>query len=99
LYLEAHPPLMKAPAADTDDIDEPSTAADATESEPVVADGSLTELTRAYVAATATRKGDVRWDLAEAVLAAARGLPELVSVAAPVPLTESFAADPAAATP
>jgi L,D-transpeptidase ErfK/SrfK len=98
LYLEAHPPLVKAPAADTEEIDEPSTA-DAKEPEPVVAEASLTDLTRAYVAATETRKGDVRWDLAEAVATAARGVPELVSVAVPVPVTESFAADPAAATP
>jgi hypothetical protein len=98
LYLEAHPPLAKAPAADTQEIDEPSSA-DTAEQEPVLAEGSLTELTRAYVAATESRTADVRWDLAETVLMAARGVPEFISVAVPVPVTESFAAEPESATP
>ena len=97
LYLEAHPQLAKAPPSDLE-IDEPSTA-DTAEPEPVLAEGSLTELTRAYVAATESRTADVRWDLAETVLMSARGVPEFISVAAPAPVIESFAADPATATP
>jgi L,D-transpeptidase ErfK/SrfK len=98
LYLEAHPHLAKAPPSDVEEIDEPS-AADTAEPEPVLAEGSLTELTRAYVAATESRTADVRWDLAETVLMEARGVPEFISVAVAVPVTETFAADPATATP
>jgi L,D-transpeptidase ErfK/SrfK len=98
LYLEAHPPLAKAPPADTQEIDEPSTA-DSAEPEPVLVEGSLTELTRAYVAATESRTTDVRWDLAETVLMAARGVPEFISAAVRVPATESFAAEPESGTP
>jgi L,D-transpeptidase ErfK/SrfK len=97
LYLEAHPHLAKSAPADSEEIDEPSTA-DTAETEPVIVEGSLTELTRAYVAATESRTADVRWDLAETVLMSARGVPEFISVAAPVSITESFAADPGTAT-
>jgi L,D-transpeptidase ErfK/SrfK len=98
LYLEAHPPLAKAPPADTLEIDEPSTTDTAT-AEPVLAEGSLTELTRAYVAATESRTADVRWDLAETVLMAARGVPEFISVVARAPAADSFAAEPERANP
>ena len=37
-------------------------------------EGSLTEFTRAYVAATQTRRADMRWDLAETVIQSARGI-------------------------
>jgi L,D-transpeptidase ErfK/SrfK len=97
LYLEAHPPLAQNPVSETDEVDEPSTA-DTAETEPVLAEGALTELTRAYVAATQSRTADVRWDLAETVLQSARGLPEFISVATQVAVSESFAADPATAT-
>ena len=40
LYLEAHPPLAKSPAGETDEVDEPSSA-DTAEAEPVLAEGSL----------------------------------------------------------
>jgi L,D-transpeptidase ErfK/SrfK len=98
LYLEAHPPLATSSPADTEEIDEPSTT-DTAEPEPVLADGSLTELTRVYVAATESRTTDVRWDLAEAVLMSARGVPEFISVPVRVPTTETFAAEPDIATP
>jgi L,D-transpeptidase ErfK/SrfK len=76
LYLEAHPHLAENPLAESD---EPSTG-DAAEQPSFVAEPSLTELTRAYVAATQQRRADVRWDLAESVVAAARGVPEFISV-------------------
>jgi L,D-transpeptidase ErfK/SrfK len=97
LYLEAHPPLAKEPVVETEEVDEPSST-DTAEAEPILAEGSLTELTRVYVAATASRTADVRWDFAETVLQSARGVPEFISVAAaPVAVTESFAADPGTA--
>ena len=78
LYLEAHPPLTPdAPKA----TDEPSKTDTAEVDTPV--EGSLTELTRAYVAATQTRRADMRWDLAETVIQSARGLPELITSAPP----------------
>lgn len=52
---------------------------------------AATELTRMFVAATESRRADVRWDAAERVLQAARGIPEFVSAAVitaePSPLT------------
>jgi len=96
LYLEAHLPLAPLAAADAE-ADEPSTTVTA-EPENVVTDGSLTELTRAYVAATEVRRADVRWDLAEEVVRAARGVPEFVSIAVPVAVSDSFAAHPEAGT-
>lgn len=39
----------------------------------------MTELTRAFVAATEEQHGELNWDLAEQVVRAARGLPESVS--------------------
>jgi L,D-transpeptidase ErfK/SrfK len=78
LYLEAHPPLAKdAPKG----ADEPSRTDTAEADVPL--EGSLTELTRAYVAATQTRRADMRWDLAERVIQSARGLPELITKEAP----------------
>jgi L,D-transpeptidase ErfK/SrfK len=44
------------------------------------AEWGVTELTRAYVAATDERRAEVRWDLAERVMLAARGIPEFVAV-------------------
>jgi L,D-transpeptidase ErfK/SrfK len=41
---------------------------------------TITELTRLFVAATQERRADVRWDQAEGVMAAGRGVPEFVSV-------------------
>jgi L,D-transpeptidase ErfK/SrfK len=78
LYLEAHPPL--APDAPKGS-DEPSKT-DTAESD-VPLEGSLTELTRAYVAATQTRRADMRWDVAETVIRSARGLPELITIDPP----------------
>jgi L,D-transpeptidase ErfK/SrfK len=43
---------------------------------------AATELTRAYVAATEERSGEVDWPSAERVMGAARGIPEFVSLAA-----------------
>ena len=77
LYLEAHPPLVK----DAPKGDEPSRNDTAEVDAPQ--EGSLTELTRAYVAATQTRRADMRWDVAETVMQSARGLPELITTAAP----------------
>ena len=80
LYLEAHPPLKKdAPKTS----DEPSRA-DTAEPVDVVEEGSLTELTRVYVAATQVRHADLRWNFAETVMQSARGVPELISVLVPV---------------
>jgi L,D-transpeptidase ErfK/SrfK len=42
----------------------------------------VTELTRAFVAATETRHAQVDWVSAEAVIRAARGLPEFISMPA-----------------
>jgi len=78
LYLEAHPPLPKDAPKGTD---EPSKTDTAEADAPL--EGSLTELTRAYVAATQTRRADMRWDLAETVMQSARGLPELITTAPP----------------
>jgi L,D-transpeptidase ErfK/SrfK len=79
LYLEAHPPLAKDSTKTTEVIDEPSKTDKA---EPVLPQaGSLTELTRVYVAATQVRRAEMRWDLAETVIEFARGVPELISVA------------------
>ena len=60
---------------------------------------SATELTRAYVAATAERRAEVSWESAESVMQAARGIPEFVSIAAipadlPQPLTADNESDP-----
>ena len=78
LYLEAHPPLATdAPKA----TDEPSRTDTAEADVPL--EGSLTELTRAYVAATQTRRADMRWDVAETVIRSARGLPELITTGPP----------------
>jgi L,D-transpeptidase ErfK/SrfK len=68
LYLEAHPPL----------VDEGTVIAD----EQTSADLAATELTRVFVAATSERRVEVKWDLAELVMKAGRGIPEFVSVAA-----------------
>jgi L,D-transpeptidase ErfK/SrfK len=78
LYLEAHPPLAKDAPKETD---EPSRTDTAEADVPL--EGSLTELTRAYVAATQTRRADMRWDLAETVIQSARGLPELITTGPP----------------
>ena len=78
LYLEAHPPLAKDAPKTTD---EPSRTDTAEADVPL--EGSLTELTRAYVAATQTRRADMRWDVAETVMQSARGLPELITTAPP----------------
>jgi hypothetical protein len=61
----------------------------------------MTELTRAYVAATAERHADVSWEVAERVVQLARGIPEFVSVpdttVAAIPLiAESLGAEPEA---
>ena len=53
---------------------------------------AATELTRAYVAATEERRSEVDWDSAEAVLAAARGIPAFVSLA-PLDVERPLAAD------
>ena len=82
LYLEAHPPLAKDSPAEHADVDEPSR--DDTAAPEFVAESSLTELTRAYVAATGVRRAEVRWDLAETVALSARGVPEFISVEAPL---------------
>jgi L,D-transpeptidase ErfK/SrfK len=80
LYLEAHPPLAKDSPKTAEVVDEPSRSDKA---EPIApAEGSLTELTRVYVAATQARRAELRWDLAETVIEAARGVPELISVVA-----------------
>jgi L,D-transpeptidase ErfK/SrfK len=92
LYLEAHPPLAKDAPKTTDPVDEPSRTDKA---EPVNAseEGSLTELTRVYVAATQVRRADLRWDLAETVIESARGVPELISVGASVATKDTAAAN------
>jgi len=89
LYLEAHPPLAKDAPKTTD---EPSRTDKA---EPVNAneEGSLTELTRVYVAATRARRAELRWDFAETVIESARGVPELISVGAPVAAKDAAAAN------
>jgi L,D-transpeptidase ErfK/SrfK len=78
LYLEAHPPLSKDAPKETDEPSKTDTA-----EADVPLEGSLTELTRAYVAATQTRRADMRWDLAETVIQSARGLPELITTGTP----------------
>jgi L,D-transpeptidase ErfK/SrfK len=78
LYLEAHPPLAKDAPKGTDEPSKNDTA-----EVDVPLEGSLTELTRAYVAATQTRRADMRWDVAETVIQSARGLPELITTAPP----------------
>jgi L,D-transpeptidase ErfK/SrfK len=89
LYLEAHPPLAKdAPKAV---VDEPSRA-DKAEPVNVNEEGSLTELTRVYVAATQARRAELRWDLAETVIESARGVPELMS-GAPAAAKDTAAAN------
>jgi L,D-transpeptidase ErfK/SrfK len=55
----------------------------------------LTEFTRLFVEATEERQGDVQWDSAEAVIRAARGIPEFVSVEA----IAADASDPEPAAP
>jgi len=89
LYLEAHPPLTKDAPKTTD---EPSRTDKA---EPVNAyeEGSLTELTRVYVAATQARRAELRWDFAETVIESARGVPELISLGAPVASKDTAAAN------
>lgn len=82
LYLEAHPPLVKDSRKTTEVVDAPSRDDKAASAAP--AEGSLTELTRVYVAATQVRRVELRWDLAETVIGAARGVPELISVGAAV---------------
>jgi L,D-transpeptidase ErfK/SrfK len=102
LYLEAHLPMANS-ADGAEEIDEPSVTIHAAEALPVLPEGSLTELTRAYVAATESRSANVRWDFAETVMQSARGVPEFISAAAvPLPAHEAFAAEPevgATATP
>ena len=64
--------------------------------EPEVIDESAaTELTRVFVAATQERRVQVKWDQAEEVMLAARGIPEFVSVAGTISeiSAESMAAD------
>jgi len=92
LYLEAHPPLAKDAPKTTEVVDEPSKTDKA---EPVNAheEGSLTELTRVYVAATQVRRAELRWDLAETVIESARGVPELISVGVPVAAKDTAAAN------
>jgi L,D-transpeptidase ErfK/SrfK len=88
LYLEAHLTLEQVAEAE-EGLDEPTPAGDAqtlapnaeTAQEP---ESLLTALTRAYVAATETRRTDVRWDFAEQVMKDARGVPELVSASSSV---------------
>src|SRR5262249_18691594 len=80
LYLEAHPPLAKNSPKTTEVVDEPSKNDKAAPDE--LEEGSLTELTRVYVAATQVRHAELHWDLAEKVLESARGVPELISVVA-----------------
>ena len=48
------------------------------------ASSAVTELTRAYVAATENRPAQVQWDAAEIAIEAARGIPQFVSI---VPVT------------
>jgi L,D-transpeptidase ErfK/SrfK len=79
LYLEAHPPLTKDSPKGTDEPSRTDTA-----EQDVPQEGSLTELTRAYVAATQARRADMRWDLAETVIQSARGLPQLITTGSPV---------------
>ncbi|HEX5049745.1 MAG TPA: L,D-transpeptidase family protein [Gammaproteobacteria bacterium] len=88
LYLEAHLTLEQVAAAE-EGLDEPTPEGDARtlapEAETAEAPESLlTALTRAYVAATETRRTDVRWDFAEQVMKDARGVPELVSASSAV---------------
>jgi L,D-transpeptidase ErfK/SrfK len=49
---------------------------------------TITELTRLYVAATTERSVQVRWDQAEAAMAAGKGIPEFVSVEGTITLAE-----------
>jgi L,D-transpeptidase ErfK/SrfK len=49
---------------------------------------TITELTRLYVAATMERSVQVRWDQAEAAMAAGKGIPEFVSVEGTITLAE-----------
>lgn len=91
LYLEAHPPLAKDLPKTIEVVDEPSRTDKA---EPIVSEeGSLTELTRVYVAATQARRAELRWDLAETVIESARGVPELISVVAPGAAKDTAAAN------
>jgi L,D-transpeptidase ErfK/SrfK len=100
LYLEAHVPLPNSTQG-VDEPDEPSVTIRAAEPLAVLPEGSLTELTRAYVAATTARSTHVRWDVAETVMQAARGVPEFISVAMAAPLAadDSLSAAPSTATP
>jgi L,D-transpeptidase ErfK/SrfK len=91
LYLEAHPPLAKDLPKTTEVVDEPSRSDKAEPNVPE--EGSLTELTRVYVAATRVRRAELRWDLAETVLESARGVPELISVVAPAAAKDAAAAN------
>jgi L,D-transpeptidase ErfK/SrfK len=101
LYLEAHLTLEQVAAAE-EGFDEPTPESDAQTLAPEAEateepESLLTSLTRAYVAATAERRTDVRWDFAEQVMKEARGVPEFVSVSSVVQARESLAADPDAA--
>ena len=49
---------------------------------------TITELTRLYVAATETRRVEVLWGQAEAVMAAGVGIPEFVSVEGTITLAD-----------
>lgn len=97
LYLESHPVL----SATTVEQDEPTREGVVQEqalaeiaAENPEQESLLTSLTRVYVAATEERRADVQWDLAEQVMRAARGVPEIVAVVDALPIAESLAAEP-----
>ena len=92
LYLEAHPPLAKNSPKTTEVIDEPSKT-DTAEPPVFPQEGSLTELTRVYVAATQVHHAEIRWDLAETVIEYARGVPELIFVGIPDGVKNAAAAN------
>jgi L,D-transpeptidase ErfK/SrfK len=96
LYLEAHPPLLES-NEDGENVDNSENI----EAGIAFRESAMTELTRAYVAATAERHANVSWEEAERVVQLARGIPEFVSVpdttvAATPLIAESLGAEPEA---
>lgn len=94
LYLESHPALLET----TVEQEEPTRQAVLQET-VLLADAEpqeslLTALTRVYVSATEERRAEVQWDLAEEVMQAARGVPQLISTIPAAPARESFASEP-----
>ena len=112
LYLEAHPPLVALSGltdpenlTDSENLTDPASPTDL----PIPTDAqsapdlqstpewTATELTRLFVAATAERRSEVSWEIAERVMQAARGIPEFVSIETveppPTELQQPFSAD------